>query len=178
MPEPITLFDLRRRRALVDLGDSRQFEIIGLTAREVCDHLEDFPILTKLGTGTGFGILEAVRSAPGAIEAWAASALGYHRNKDAEAVVRSEMTIDQSTEICEASLGLTFSKGFGPFFNRLAGVQGYLTVDRGPASVMTSRSPSPAAARQSTNAHGTSPQGSSPPSSSSTAEKNESTKPS
>lgn len=143
MSGPIALTDLRRKAALVDMGEGQQLAIQGLTAAEICDHLETFPILRTISIGGTMSPMDAITGSPGALAAWVASACGAHRDPEAEEIVATQMTIEQSSEIAEASLALTFSKGFGPFSGRLAALLGFLSVGRGAAPATRSPPPSP-----------------------------------
>lgn len=159
------------------MGDGKAIPVQGLTAREICDHLETYEVLRKISIGGTMTDVQAILWASPALHAWVASACGYHRNKDAELLISENMTIEQSSEIAEVSLSLTFSKGFGPFSGRLTALLAYITEDRGPGPDMRSELLSRHAARQSKTARGTSPLANSPPSDSSTNASDSSTPP-
>jgi hypothetical protein len=164
MTEPISLLDLRRKTKVHALnGGEHSVEIRGLTAREICDHLERFAVLRTISIGGQMTPIEAITSTPEAAAAWVASACGQHRDPEAEQAAADNLTLDEASEIIEASLGLTFSKGFGPFSGRLAALLGYITVAPTKGPDTKSPPPSSPAGPQPTTESGTSPPDSLPP---------------
>lgn len=164
MTEPISLLDLRRKTKTHPLnGGEHSVEIRGLTAREICDHLERFEVLRTMSIGGQMSPMDAVTSTPDAAAAWVASACGSHRDEAAEKAAAENLTIDELSEIIEVSMGLTFSKGFGPFSGRLAALLGYITVTASKEPVTRSPKPSPPAEAPPTTESGTSPPDSLPP---------------
>jgi hypothetical protein len=165
MTEPISLLDLRRKTKVHPLnGGEHSLEIRGLTAREICDHLERFQVLRTMSIGGTMSPIDMIASTPDASSAWVASACGKHKDAEAEQAASDNLTIEEVSEIIEASMALTFSKGFGPFSARLAALLGYITI--GTASrVPDTRSPkpSPPAEPRSTTEPGTSPPDNLPP---------------
>lgn len=171
MTEPISLLDLRRKTKTHALnGGEHSVELRGLTAREICDHLERFAVLRSISIGGQMTPTDAITSTPEVTAAWVASACGQHRNAEAEQAAADNLTIDEASEIIEASLGLTFSKGFGPFSSRLAALLGYITVGASREPDTRSPKPSPPAEAPSTTESGTSPPDNLPPNATSITE--------
>jgi hypothetical protein len=171
MTEPISLLDLRRKKKPVVLnGGDEALTINGLTARQICDHLERFPALATLSIGGTLSPVEALQATPGALAAWIASSCGYHNVPEAEAAAEENLTIEDASFIVQETMELTFSRGFGPFLTRLGAVMSYITVAPGRAPATRSPMPSPPSAAPPTSASGTSPPASSPPDSSSTSD--------
>jgi len=170
MTEPISLLDLRRKTKIIELGSGQSIKIEGLTARQICDHLDKYPVLRVMSIEGTMSMTEAIAGVPGALAAWVASACGMHGNPEAEEAATNEMTIEDASEIVGQSMALTFSRGFGPFSARLAVLLGYITVGR--TTVPAPRSPrsSSHAASPPTTDHGTSPPDNSQLSSTSTSE--------
>jgi hypothetical protein len=168
MPEIISLMDLRRRSRIVPIDDGEQgLKIHGLTARQICDHLERFPSLATLSIGGTLTPIDALKAVPGALSAWIASACGDHKNTEAEAAAEENLTIEDASYIVQESMDLTFSRGFGPFAGRLGVVMSFITVQPGRAPDMKSPSRSPPSVEELMAASGTSPRASSPPTASS-----------
>lgn len=171
MAETISLLDLRRKTKTHPLnGGDHVIELKGLTAREICDHLERFAVLRTISIGGTMTPIEAVTGSPDAAAAWVASACGQHMNEEAEKAASDNLTIEEISEIIEASMGLTFSKGFGPFSGRLVALLGHVTVPTGRVPGTKSAPPLPPAAHTSTSESGTSPPDSLKPSPSSTVD--------
>jgi len=163
MAEPISLFDLRRKKKTVELNGGDQTVVVtGLTARQVCDHLERFPALASLSIGGAMTPMEAIKAVPGVTAAWVASALGHHGDTAAEAAAEENLSIEDTAFIIQESMPLTFSRGFGPFVERLGAVMGSLTAGPGRAPATRSPMPSPPQGALSTTEPGTSPQDNSP----------------
>lgn len=140
MTEPISIFDLRRKTKDVPVNDGENvLSIVGLTAGQICDHLERFPALATISVGGTVDIMEAVKGAPGAIVAWIASALGSHADPDTERAVSENLVAEDQANVAQASMALTFSRGFGPFADRLGAFLGNLTVV--PGRGQATRSP-------------------------------------
>ena len=171
MTEPISLLDLRRKTKVHLInGGEHSVEIRGLSAREICDHLERFAVLRTISIGGQMSPTDAITSTPEATAAWVASACGQHRDPDAERAAADNLTLDEASEIIEASLGLTFSKGFGPFSGRLAALLGYITVAPTKGPDTKSPPPSSPAAPQPTTESGISPPDNLPPNATSISE--------
>jgi len=153
MTEPIAIFDLRRKTKQVQLnGEDNSLQVVGLTALQICDHLERFPQLAAISTGGSMPPIEMIKAVPGVTQAWVASALGHHNSdwkeqgqSDAEKAVSENLTAEDTSFIIQESLGLTFSRGFGPFLGRIGVLAQYLTVAPGKGQDMRSptRSPPP-----------------------------------
>jgi hypothetical protein len=164
MTEPLSIFDLRRKKKAVELNGGDQTVLVtGLTARQVCDHLERFPALASLSIGGTMTPMEMIKSVPGVTAAWVASALGHHGDEGAEAAAEENLSIEDTAFIIQESMPLTFSRGFGPFVERLGAVMASLTGGAGRAPATRSPTPSPLPEVPSTTEPGTSPQDSSPP---------------
>lgn len=158
MTEPISIFDLRRKTKLVALnGGDHSVQVTGLTARQICDHLERFPILSAMSVGGSFTLPDLLKGTPGATAAWVASSLGHHANVEAEKAAEENLTIEDVAFIIEESMALTFSRGFGPFVARLAVVMGSLTGS--PGRDQDTKLPTPSPPSGSTSEPGTSPPG-------------------
>jgi hypothetical protein len=167
MAEPVSLLDLRRKSLIVPInGGAQGLNVAGLTARQICDHLDRFPTMTTLAIGGNLSPMEALAATPGAIAAWVASATGHHNNAEAEEAATENLTIEDATNLVQESLFLTFSRGFGPFAARVGALMGYLTVN--PSRVPDTRSPTPSPPSEPppTTVSGTSPPDSSQPTSS------------
>ena len=113
---------------------------------------------------------DAITSTPAAAAAWVASACGHHREEEFEGSASENLTLDEASEIIEVSLGLTFSKGFGPFSGRLAALLGYITVGATKEPVTKSRPPSSPAAPPTTTESGISHPDNLPPNATSISE--------
>jgi hypothetical protein len=144
MGEVITLMDLRRKKKVHQLnGGEHSIEIVGLTAKDYFSILERFPKVAALSLGGRAMLTEALQSAPGALAAWVAAACGHSGDEEAEKAALENLTVEEATSIAEASIELTFSKGFGPFFDRLQVVMAQLSpVRTGREPDTTSPSPS------------------------------------
>jgi hypothetical protein len=173
MSEPVSLLDLRRKTKTHPInGGEQSLEIRGLSTREICDHLERFEVLRTISIGGSMTPIQAVVNTPGAAAAWVASACGHHRDEAMEQAAADNLTIEEISEIIEASMGLTFSKGFNPFSARLATLLGYITVGASKEPVTRSPPPSPPAEAPSTTESGISPPDNLPPNATSISEIN------
>jgi hypothetical protein len=167
MPEPIALSDLRRKTILVDINSGENgVKVFGLTARQICDHLERFPILSRLSIGGNVSPEEALRATPGALAAWIASACGQHQDEAAEEAAELHLTVEDATNIVQESMLLTFSRGFGPFAARVGALTAHLTVNPSRVPATTSPTPSQPSEPSKMNGSGITPPASSPPTSS------------
>jgi len=181
MTEPISIFDLRRKSRNVPVNDGEtELTVVGLTAGQICDHLERFPALARISVGGNVDIMDAIKSAPGALCAWIASALAQHANPEAERAVAENLVAKDQANIAQASMALTFSRGFGPFADRLGTLLGNVTVAPGRGqdtrSPGQSRQPPPPPPPPASPGPGSSPLDSSPPSTSSPSEEGSSEK--
>lgn len=171
MTEPISIFDLRRKTKTVEVNDGEAaVAVTGLTAAQICDHLANFPVLASLSIGGTVSPMDMIKAAPGSLAAWGASALGHHGDVAAEKAFSDNLTAEDQANVVQESMGLTFSRGFGPFVDRMAGLMGNLTVGPGrvPATRSPTRSPPPRPEPESSPTEpGTSPLDSSPLSTSS-----------
>lgn len=142
MSEPVSIFDLRRKTKIVALnGGDETVQLTGLTARQICDHLERFPLLASLSIGGGLTVPDLLKGTPGATAAWVASALGQHANPEAERAAEENLTAEDTSFLIEESMPLTFSRGFGSFLDRISVVLSNVTAS--PGRVPATRSPTP-----------------------------------
>jgi hypothetical protein len=156
--EPISLSDLRRKSALVPIdGGEQGLRVQGLSAREICDHLERFPPLATMSIGGNLSPADALKATPGAIAAWIASACGNHNDSEAEKSAEENLTAEDQSYVITESLKLTFSRGFGPFVTRLGALMEHLTVAPSRGQGTRSPTPPPPAAHPSTTESGNSP---------------------
>ncbi|HEY1447838.1 MAG TPA: hypothetical protein VGF33_04835, partial [Caulobacteraceae bacterium] len=87
--------------------------------------------------------------------AWVAAATGHGGDKAVEEHILNNLTVEEVMAIAEASMPLTFTKGFGPFYERQTAVLAQIfPVRTGKGPDTTSPTPSPPAEDQQTPAFG------------------------
>jgi hypothetical protein len=144
MSEPLNLMDLRRKEIVHKLNGGEQTLIIkGLTAKDYYGILNRFERIAALALGGRASIFDALKETPDALAAWVAAACGYGGNAEAEQAALDNLTVEEAMAIAQATMPLTFTKGFGPFFDLQTDVLGMLIpINLGKVSDTASPSPS------------------------------------
>lgn len=113
----LNLADIAPQHVDVPIGDSF-LRVQGISVKQALDLFVRFPKVAGMVTGEGFSIAAFVGAAPDAIAAIIATASGSHCDVEAEAGVE-RLPMDVQFEVLEAVGGLTFTKGFAPFVEKV-----------------------------------------------------------
>lgn len=144
MPEPLSIFDIKREEIAHKLNGGEETIIVkGLTAKDYYGILQRFRRLAVLALGGRANIFDALIDIPEAMAAWVAAAVGEGGNPLAEKAALESLTAEQALGIVEASFPLTFTHGFGPFYDLQTSVMAtLLPIPLGKESGTTSPPPS------------------------------------
>lgn len=118
----LSLLDLGPLYTSVPVGDEgKSVKVYGVSARGIFHIFQRFPevgLWFKNGVGKKIDPKKLLAEAPGAIASIIAAGCGSPGNDEAE-LVADLMPIETQLDLLEAILRLTFSKGFGPFVQRI-----------------------------------------------------------
>lgn len=134
--EALSLMDIAPRTEQVEINDEVTLRVRGLSAEAIKDLMIRFPDLGGLMIGEGIRRESIVTLGPAVISALCAAACGELGNDDAERMA-SELPIETQLDILEALGRCTFSKGFGPFAERVAVIAAALSGPAGKAPDMS-----------------------------------------
>ena len=130
--EPLELIDLLPRSETIEIDNKQKVTIFGLSAEDIVALFIRFPPLQGVMVGRGIAPLALLELGPSVVAALCAAAmkkLGDKKSEDAA----SKLTIEMQLDILEALGRCTFSKGFGPFAQRLRVIAGALSAEVGRA---------------------------------------------
>ncbi len=113
----LNLTDLAPMHEDVPIGESF-IRVHGISAKAGLDIFKRFPKILGMMTGDGFSLTTFLTVAPDAVAAIIATAAGDPGDKTAEEAA-SNLGLETQFDILEAVGRLTFTKGFGPFAERI-----------------------------------------------------------
>ena len=134
--EALSLIDIAPRSELVEISDEVSLRVRGLSAETIKDLIVRFPDLGGVLIGAGIRRDSILAFGPTIIGALCAAATGEYGNEEAEKAA-AELPIETQLDILEAMGRCTFSKGFGPFADRVAGIAAALSGPVGKAPDMS-----------------------------------------
>ncbi len=140
--EAIGLLDLTRRHKLVDVGAEQKLEVYGLSAKMIVELFERFPPLQTAVLGMGLKVEVIKKLGPEVMAALIAAATGNLGNEEAE-VIASDLPIEIQWDIIDAMGRVTFTNGYGPFYQKVKAAVAGLAVEVGKIPVTNSARPSP-----------------------------------
>lgn len=175
MTERLTLFDLRRKTAVVEAGGI-EIEIHGLSARAILGMMDNWSAVQKFLVGLTISNEEAFKAAPGVLIRIIAHGVTPVDAPPSALLLAEEAAADLPASLqlllMTAIWNMTFTEGFGPFMARMRVIAGAASVGDGKAPDMKSRRrsrTSPPNTAGTTETPGTKPPESSPPGTSSPA---------
>lgn len=133
--EALSLLDIAPRSELVAINEEQSLRVRGLSADTIRELLTRFPLLQGVIMGAGIDPRLIVAMGPDIVGALCAAASGELGNEEAEKVA-DVLSIETQLDIIEAIGRCTFSKGFGPFADRVAVIATQLSVQVGKAPDM------------------------------------------
>lgn len=113
----LNLADIAPMHEDVPMGDSF-IRVHGISAKDGLDIFKRFPKMVGMVTGEGFNLAAFLSVAPDAVAAIIATAAGSPGDTKAEAGA-AKLGLELQFDILEAVGRLTFTKGFGPFAERI-----------------------------------------------------------
>lgn len=134
--EALSLIDLAPRSELVEVNDEVSLRVFGLPAETIKDLIVRFPDLGAVLIGAGIRRDAILAFGPTIVCALCAAATGEYGNEAAEESA-AKLPIETQLDILEAMGRCTFSKGFGPFADRVAGIAAALSGPVGKAPDMS-----------------------------------------
>ena len=138
--EPIGLLDVMPMTEQVQINERQSILVQGISSKAIWSLLKRFPLLQGLIVGGGITPADIVAFGPQVVAAICAAAAGYLDNEAAEEKAAS-LSIEVQYNILEAMGRCTFSKGFGPFRQRLRAALGALYAGDGKPPAMKSPKP-------------------------------------
>jgi len=113
----LNLTDLAPMSKDIPVGDS-YLTVQGISAKTGLEIIKRFPKILGMVTGEKFDLGAFVTVAPDAVAAIIAAAVGQLGDKEAEERA-SEIGFEYQMDLLEAVGGMTFTKGFAPFAQRI-----------------------------------------------------------
>jgi hypothetical protein len=113
----LNLADLAPMHEDVPFGDSF-IRVHGISAKHGLEIFKRFPKIAGMVSGDKFNLGAFLSVAPDAVAAIIAASTGELNNEAAEEAA-SNLPVDTQLEIMEAVGRLTFTKGFGPFVEKI-----------------------------------------------------------
>lgn len=113
----LKLTDLAPQSKAVPIGD-QSIIVKGISAKTGLAIVQRFPKILGMVTGEKFDLGQFIAIAPDAVAAIIAAASGQLGDADAEAVA-ADLGLEYQMDILEAVGGMTFTKGFAPFAQRI-----------------------------------------------------------
>ena len=140
--EALSLLDIAPRFETVVISEEQSLRVRGLSAEDIKNLLVRFPSLGIIIAGNTVDPSSILNLGPTIVGALCAAATGEMGNPDAEELAAS-LSIESQLDILEALGRCTFSKGFGPFADRVAVIAGALSGRVGRAQDTKLQMPSP-----------------------------------
>lgn len=134
--EALSLLDIAPRSEMVEINDEQSLRVRGLSAEMIKNLLVRFPALQGLAIGAGIDGRHIIALGPDIVGALCAAATGELGNEQAEAQAKA-LPVETQLDVLEALGRCTFSKGFGPFAQRVAAIAGALSAQVGRAPDMS-----------------------------------------
>lgn len=113
----LKLTDLAPQSKSVPIGE-QSITVKGISAKTGLEIVKRFPSVLGMVTGEKFDLAKFIAVAPDAVAAIIAAASGQLGNEEAEAVA-ADLGLEYQMDILEAVGGMTFTKGFAPFAQRI-----------------------------------------------------------
>lgn len=113
----LKLTDLAPQSKTVPIGD-QSLTVHGISAKTGLEIVKRFPGVLGMVTGEKFDLAKFIAVAPDAVAAIIAAAAGQLGNATAEEVAAG-LGLEYQMDILEAVGGMTFTKGFAPFAQRI-----------------------------------------------------------
>ena len=139
--EALSLLDTAPRSELVEIDDNTVLRVRGLGSRMIKELLIRFPDLQGVVMGSGINARMLIALGPEIVGAICAAATGELGNPDVEERA-ADLPVETQLDILEAVGRCTFSKGFGPFVDRVVAIAAQLSAQDGRVSDMNSPPPS------------------------------------
>lgn len=139
--EALSLLDIAPRSEMVEINEEQSLRVRGLSAEDIKTLLVRFPALGGVIIGNGINAKALMESGADVVGALCAAATGEMGNEKAEELAAS-LSIESQLDILEALGRCTFSKGFGPFADRVAVIGAALSVRGGKAPDTNLQKPS------------------------------------
>jgi len=130
--EALSLLDIDLRHEMVQINEKQSLRVRGISIEDIKVLFTRFPALMGLAVGRGLDTKAVMDLGPEIVMALCAAGVGELGNKQAEDMA-GQLSVETQLDILEAMGRCTFSKGFGPFAQRLAGVAKALSVEVGKA---------------------------------------------
>lgn len=140
--EALSLLDIAPRSEMVEINDEQSLRVRGLSADAIRELLMRFPPLQGVIMGAGIDASLIVAMGPDIVGSLCAAASGELNNEEAEKMA-AMLPVETQLDIIEAIGRCTFSKGFGPFADRVAVIAAALSVQAGKAPDTNLQNPSP-----------------------------------
>lgn len=113
----LSLTDIGPLRELVSIGD-KKLAVTGISAEGILVLFNRFPVLREWALAGKITLSNVQTKAPDAIKAIIAAGCGQPGDEAAERVAAT-LAVETQLDVLEAIGRLTFTKGFGPFVNRI-----------------------------------------------------------
>lgn len=133
--EALSLLDIAPRTELVEVSEEHSLRVRGLSVTDIKTLLVRFPALQGFILGSGVSGRMLIDLGPNVVGALCAAATGNLGDEKAEEVAAS-LPVETQLDIVEAMGRCTFSKGFGPFAERVAAIAVALSGQVGKAPDM------------------------------------------
>lgn len=135
--EALSLLDIAPRHEMVEISEEQSLRVTGISSGDILELLTRFPPIQGLVVGAGITRESIVALGPDIIAALCAAATGELGNEEVEKFAKT-LPIETQLDIIDAMRRVTFSRGFGPFAQRLAAIASQLFGQVGKAPVTNS----------------------------------------